>query len=83
MIIFGQITGTGTNIGGIVGFRSEKTVVENTINGGNGIINDEESPKEEKELKSIYNLLGNNFLQDKNNINNGYPILKWQVNTSL
>lgn len=83
----GTIT-TGSYGGGIVGFQESGIVknsyfLKNTVNGNNGLINDEESPKEEKELKSIYNLLGNNFLQDKNNINNGYPILKWQANTSL
>ena len=79
---------TGSYGGGIVGFKESGIVrnsyfLENTINGSNGIINDGESPKKEEELKNIYNLLGNNFLQDKDNINNGYPILKWQINTSL
>lgn len=79
---------TGRNGGGIVGFQESGIVrnsyfLENTINGSNGIINDGESPKKEEELKNIYILLGNNFLQDKDNINNGYPILKWQIDTSL
>lgn len=30
------------------------------------------------ELKLLYITLGVNFKQDKNNINNGYPILIWQ-----
>ena len=79
---------TGSYGGGIVGFQESGIVrnsyfLENTINGSNGIINDGESPKKEEELKNIYNLLGNNFSQDKDNINNGYPILKWQIDTSL
>lgn len=34
--------------------------------------------KTREELKKCYELLGNAFKQDTNNINNGYPILLWQ-----
>ena len=53
--------------------------LENTVNGGNGpdVIEGTES-KKYKEMKEIYNLLGNKFKKDSNGINNGYPILFWQ-----
>ena len=34
--------------------------------------------KSSEELKKCYELLGNAFKKDTNNINNGYPILDWQ-----
>ena len=33
----------------------------------------------EEELKDINKTLGENFVKDTNNINNGYPVLKWEV----
>ena len=33
----------------------------------------------EGELKDINRILGENFMKDTNNINNGYPVLKWEV----
>lgn len=33
-------------------------------------------------MPSIIDVVGNNFVEDTNNINNGYPILAWQVEKS-
>ena len=52
--------------------------LENVVNGGNGIELEGSIVKTMGELKKIYNLLGNEFKEDLNNINNGYPILNWQ-----
>ena len=51
---------------------------ENTVNGGNGSDIEGVEVKNEEELKKIYMILRNDFKEDKNNINNGYPILSWQ-----
>lgn len=34
--------------------------------------------KHSNELKNITQILGTAFKEDNNNINNGYPILKWE-----
>lgn len=33
----------------------------------------------EDEMKNIADRLGSDYVQDENNINDGYPILKWQI----
>ena len=33
---------------------------------------------EKDEMKNILEVIGENFKADSNNINNGYPLLKWQ-----
>ena len=35
--------------------------------------------KTESELKGLASILSDKYTEDKNNINNGYPILKWQL----
>ena len=52
--------------------------LESTVNGGNGLDIEGVETKNEEELKKIYTVLGNDFKEDTNNINNGYPILQWQ-----
>lgn len=42
------------------------------------IENDEASKTVEEMKNNIFNSLGENFIQDTNNINNGYPVLTWQ-----
>ena len=44
----------------------------------NSIIGEECSFKSSNELKSLYKVLGSDFKEDINNINNNYPILEWQ-----
>ena len=34
--------------------------------------------EDKDDLKNIANKLGKNFKEDKNNINDGFPILSWQ-----
>ena len=79
---------TGNNrVGGVVGFlrsTSQKGkncyYLENTVNG----INDSEINGNEIKsttsdgLKKLSSILGKNFTEDTNIINNGYPILQWQ-----
>ena len=45
-------------------------IMEHTFNGTEAKTSDE--------LKKCYELLGNAFKEDVNNINNGYPLLSWQ-----
>ena len=71
-------------VGGIVGGSEESEIIintfflENTINGGNGVIKDGTEHKNADEMKQIYSVLGSEFKEDNNSINNGYPILSWQ-----
>ena len=53
--------------------------LENTVNDGNGLYIEGIETKNEEELKKIYTVLGNDFKKDTNNINNGYPVLNWQI----
>ena len=53
--------------------------LENTVNGSNDIYPQEECKvKNSQEMKELYSTLGEAFKKDTANINNGYPILKWQ-----
>ena len=45
---------------------------------GNGSIIEQSSIKTSEELKLLASALGSAFEEDGNNINNGFPILKWQ-----
>ncbi len=36
--------------------------------------------KTSEQLKELAAILGNEFIKDDTNINNGYPILRWEVN---
>ena len=70
--------------GGIVGYANNmgdiknNYFLQNTVNDGNGLDIEGVETKNEEELKKIYTVLGNDFKEDTNNINNGYPILQWQ-----
>ena len=44
----------------------------------NGDVSEKAVSKNEEEMKSIASALGSGYLVDDGNINNGYPILKWQ-----
>lgn len=53
--------------------------LENTVNNGNDFIpNEGILPLSLEEIKKSFNILGEAFKEDKNNINRGYPILNWQ-----
>lgn len=53
--------------------------LENTVNNGNdSIFNEGISYLSLKEMQESFNRLGSAFKEDKDNINNGYPILNWQ-----
>ena len=55
--------------------------LENTVNGSNDTILQREcTVKNIQEMKSLAPALGAAFEEDKDNINNGYPILSWQRN---
>ena len=34
--------------------------------------------KSEEDMKNLAQILGSAFKEDTNNINNGYPVLRWQ-----
>ena len=44
-------------------------------------LNDNAEPLSEDEMPSVISVINgdNAFVEDTNNINNGYPILKWQA----
>ncbi len=76
----GEITGNG-NIGGIYCFSSAAITncyytSPETQNKGYGSASGEEKIDSPDGLKDK---LGNAFIEDENNINNGYPILAWQT----
>ncbi len=70
--------------GGIVGVLVSGTIencylLENTVNYGNGITNQKGVKiMTDDEIKEISTILGEDFKEDTNNINSGYPILNWQ-----
>lgn len=64
----------GTSLGKIVGYRSNVSEVTNSIS----ITKDQLKNYTNEELK---NKLGEEFVKDETNINNGYPILKWQLDS--
>ena len=80
-----NITGN-SDVGSIIGIVGNKGVqitncyyIENTVNGTNDTeILDGVISVTSEELKNLSNTLGDNYKEDTNNINNGYPILQWQ-----
>ena len=80
----GTITGNGSmsNIGGVCGYLSDSNTLANnyflntTISGGNSLSGAE--GKTEEELKKLSSTLGENWKNDDNSKNNGYPILIWE-----
>ena len=79
----GQIIGN-SNVSGIVGHVNVGEIyncfyLENTVNNSNDKINREGVLYvTEDELKRISVNIGEAFVKDLENINNGYPILQWQ-----
>ena len=79
----GSITGTDL-VCGIArcwdgGIVVNSFYLENSVNGSNdNILNEGSSYMSSNEIKQAFNLLGESFKEDVNNINNGYPILNWQ-----
>ena len=79
----GSITGTDL-VCGIArcwdgGIVVNSFYLENSVNGSNdNILNEGSSYMSSNEIKQAFNLLGEAFKEDANNINNGYPILSWQ-----
>lgn len=85
------IQGENSIAGGILG-RNETLAEPVTINNSyysvgdyayydwseNGYIGIEGSKISNEQLKTYSSILGNSYKEDENNINNGYPILKWQ-----
>ena len=67
-----------TYIGKIYNSYSLENVTTDLCGVNNSILGNECSFKTSLELQSLYVTLGNSFKEDKNNINNGYPILQWQ-----
>ena len=69
--------------GGIVGYAVSGNIynaffLEGVVNEGNGSIVTGVQYINDTDMKKLYTNLGKNFLEDINNINNGYPILNWQ-----
>lgn len=52
--------------------------LKGTSANGIGLGDGECVEKETSNFKNLYTLLGIEFVLDKDNINGGYPILKWQ-----
>lgn len=79
----GSITGIGL-VYGIArcwdgGIVVNSFYLENSVNGSNdNILNEDSSYISSNEIKQAFNLLGESFKEDTNNINNRYPILQWQ-----
>lgn len=81
----GIIKGGFYAVEGILGNLSDNSnnivncyYLENTINGTNGTTNISDCIKNNNEMKKIGKILGSEFKDDIQNINNGYPILIWQ-----
>lgn len=84
----GSISGASTNItGAIYGYFQEADeslnvynnyYLEKLVNGENGHNYVGTLLKSKDEIKSLYSVLGENWKEDKDGKNNGYPILKWQ-----
>ena len=79
----GSIIGTMT-VSGIApcwenGITVNSFYLENSVNGGNdSVLIEGSSSMSSNGIKQLFNVLGNEFEEDKDNINDGYPILNWQ-----
>mgnify|MGYP005769989859 CR=1 FL=1 len=67
-----------TYIGEINNSYSLEGVALNLYGTNDSIIGEECSFKTSSELQGLYTILGSAFIEDDENINNGYPILIWQ-----
>ena len=73
------------DVGAIYGYSHNTITIQdinnyyltNTVNGGNDILS-KATPKTSDELKLMASILGSAFKEDRDNINNSYPILSWQ-----
>ena len=82
----GNVTSNNSSnyVGGIAGRTDGNTLVEmnyfenGKVNNGDGYAIDGIEGRTSNEIKLLYNILGGNWKEDTNNINNGYPILSWQ-----
>ena len=79
-LIYGSIE---YSLGGIIGNNENGKVLnsyylENIVTTGKENSVEGVCIKTSNELKGLSTILGNAFKADDNNINNGYPILKWQ-----
>ena len=84
-----NISGNVAYVGGIAG-QNDGGSIKNTYslegtctniigsNLNNGIIETSEI-KAEQDMKVLATILGDAFEEDEENLNNGYPVLKWQV----
>lgn len=74
---------------GIIGYRVASTVIENCYwlstaspeaIANSSSVSDKEviEVESEDDMKKIASMLGDDYTEDKNVINNGFPILKWQ-----
>lgn len=72
------------SVGAILGKKLDNDIkennyfLENTVNGSNGTTLEGSTPKTSDELRKLATILGSAFKEDRNNINQGYPILSWQ-----
>ena len=78
---------TNKKVGAMVGvFNDTKTIntyyLKNTINNGNDI-NKNCTEFTSEDVGSLYQKLGNDFENDDENINKGYPILNWQSKSKI
>ena len=89
----GKISGN-REFGGIVGLNAisesndSKGVIRNVysienIYGTNKSIIEQAEVKKLEEIKLISSILGDAFENDSNNINEGFPILKWQCDPTM
>ena len=81
----GNITSSDTSyVGGIAGRVLGNSLVQmnylekGKVNSGDGYAIDGIETLTSNEMKMLNNILGENWKEDTNNINNGYPILNWQ-----
>lgn len=77
-----EITGNSNNIHSIVGYKYSGTVTDcYYLNTQKDDAN--ATAKSEEELKKLAPTLGAAFLPDSKNVNDGYPVLVWQIPTSV
>jgi hypothetical protein len=74
----------------IIGYKiSEDAIIDNNYYLSGNVTNENNNELQgvtvmsSDEIKSVYIKLGNAFTFDENNINNGYPILLWQMKSDI
>lgn len=77
-----EITGISSNIHSIVGYKSSGNITDcYYLNTQKADAN--ATAKTTAELKALAPTLGAAFLPDSKNVNDGYPVLVWQIPTSV